>query len=236
MVERTVDLWEHLPSFLKNFRELDKLLEAETPEFQLLVENELKLLNNLFILTADEEGLKRFEALLHLYPAEDDTLETRRNNVLTKWYTKDIYTMKTLRNRLEMLQGNSNIDLIWDDVDKLLLHVITRLESKGQVDTLVGILEGMLPMNIAYQSENRLEITENIDMSFAMGLSMTGTLFNTNDIVGVYPVDIPANVGARISITGTLFMTNDLIGTYGNNIPLNVGSGVTMTETHFITD
>ena len=144
--------------------------------------------------------------------------------------------MKTLRNRLEMLQGNSNINLIWDDVDKLLLHVITRLESKGQVDTLVGILEGMLPMNIAYQSENRLEITENIDMSFAMGLSMTGTLFNTTDIVGVYPVDIPANVGAGISITGTLFMTNDLIGTYGNNIPLNVGSGVTMTETHFITD
>ena len=203
MTERTVDMWRYLPPFLKQFRELDKLIEAETPEFQALLHSQLQMLDDLFIETAHEEGLKKYEELLNIYPDPDDSIETRRQNVFAHWYSHDVYTLKVLRNRLVMLQGDDNIQLSWNEDDNFLLEVVTRLEKKGQIDNLIQILETMLPANVAYDSQNRLEINQEITFVFVMGLSFTGTLFNTNDIAETVEKEIPVNIASGISITGT---------------------------------
>ena len=236
MTERTVDLWQYLPDYLKQFRELEALFEAEKPQLQALIHNQIALLNDMFIMTATNEGLKRFEKILNLYPEPGESLELRRSNVLANWFSNNTYTLKVLLTRLQMLQGNNDVQLQWDADDCYFLHVITRLEQSGQVDSLYRILETMLPANIVYDSVNRFEISADISMSFIMGLSGTGTLFNTNDIVGTFPNTIPVNVGSGVSITGTLFMTNDIVGTFENEIPLNIRSGTAFTEEHFITD
>lgn len=193
--ERTVDLWQYLPDFLKQFRELNTLFEAERPQFQALVHNELSLLNNLFIDTATNEGLKRFEQILHLYPDPTDTLEIRRSNIMSAWFSDKTYTLKTLLNRLSTLQGNDNIQLEWDEDDAYLLHVTTRLEIKGQVDRLHEILEEMFPADIAYQSTNYIEATKEVGVYYAAGLSVTGTLFLTNDFTGTVEISGNAFVG-----------------------------------------
>ena len=236
MVERTVDLWEHLPSFLKKFRELDKLLEAEKPEFQLLVHNGLKLLNNLFILTADEDGLERFEKILKIYPSADDTVETRRKTVMVQWYTKDVYTLKTLRNRIEMLQGNDNVQIVWDDEDNFLLHITTRLDYKGQVDTLAWILECMLPAEVAYDSFNRIEFEDSVTLFYGVGLVGTGYFFLTNDFNETVSSVLPTYVGAGMVETGTVFGTNDFNETVDSNMVLYLASGIVGTGYLFLTD
>lgn len=195
MTERTVDLWRYLPEYLKQFPELNKLFEAEKPEFQTLVYNLNRLLNNLFIDTATSGGLDRFEQILHLYPNPGDTVEIRRSNIMAAWFSDKMYTMKTLLNRLSVLQGNDNIQLVWDEDDNYLLHVYTRLEVQGQVDRLYEILEEMLPADIAYESTNYIEATKEVGVYYAAGLSVTGTLFLTNDFTGTVEISGNAFVG-----------------------------------------
>jgi len=234
--EIKVDLWKYLPPFLKQFRELDKLLLAEEPEFQEFLFWKIHTLENLFIESAHDEGLKQYEKLLGLYPLPGESLETRRQNVFSKWFATDKYTMKTLLQRLQMLQGNDNVQLEWDEINHFFLHVITRLEQPGQVETLCQILETMIPANIGYQSNNMIEIAGEISMSFVMAGSITATLFNTNDIVGVFRDDIPLSAANGVGVTQTLFNTNDIVGTFPNELPLEIASGISQTDIHFITD
>lgn len=201
MIERTVDLWQYLPEFLKQFRELDGLFEAERPQFQALEHNRQSLLDNLFIETATNEGLKRFESILGLTPSAGETLEVRRSNVLTNWFSNKVYTMKTLLTILQVLQGNNNVQLTWDSVDPFLLHVVTRLEKRGQVDKVYEILEKMLPMNVDYDSDNFIEVNQTIPLYTAVGLTGTFTLFLTNDFNE--EVDISGNAFVGMANTYT---------------------------------
>lgn len=234
--ERTVDLWRYLPEYLKQFLELVKLFEAERPQFQLLVHNQHKLLNNLFIETATDEGLKRFEKILHLYPNPTDTVEIRRSNVMAAWFSDKTYTLKTLMNRLTTLQGNDNVQLDWDEDDAYLLHVTTRLEIKGQVDRLAEILEEMFPADIAYESKNYIEFDETFNLFYGVGLVGAGTFFLTNDFNQVVRAAVPHYIGAGISETETLFGTNDFNETVNADMALYYASGIVGTGIFFLTD
>ena len=209
MDEKTVNLWEYLPPFLKDFKEIEKLLSAENPEFQTLVHNQLKLFNNLFIDTAEDEGLKRFESILHLYPSPTDTLETRRNNVMAAWYSYDMYTLNTLIKRIVMLQGNTHYDVSWDDDDNYLLHLIVDLSQDGQIDYLYKMLEMMLPANINYTVENRIIMESTLTLYCGAGTIGCGTLFLTNDLVGTIRNNVPAYFSGEIIHTNTLYLTDE---------------------------
>lgn len=236
MTERTVDLWQYLPEFLKKFRELDKLFEAERPQFQLLVHNQIDLLNNVFIETATNEGLKRYEKILNLYPNPTDSIEVRRSNIMAAWYSNKIYTLKTLFERLQIIQGNDNIQLIWDEDDNLYLHITTRMELSGQVDRLHEILEAMLPANVAYESINRIEFNETFTIFYGVGLVGAGTFFLTDDFRQTFNNPVPAYVGAGMSATGTLFGTNDFNETVNSDMALYYASGIVGTGVFFLTD
>ena len=209
MDERTVDLWEGLPPYLRQFREMEKLLEAERPEVQALVHNTLYLLDNLFIETAEDMGLKRFEKLVQIYPSPNDTIETRRKNVLAAWYSYDLYTLYNLKKRIEMLQGNQHHSISWDETDNFTLHLIVDLSQDGQIDYLYKMLEIMLPANISYTVENRIVMESTLTLNYGVEVIGTGCLFLTNDLVGTFRNNVPAYVGGDIVHTNTLFLTDE---------------------------
>ena len=111
---RKVDLWYYLPPFLKEFLEMREILGAEEPEFQELVKQYDDVLKDNFIVTATERGIARFESTLGIRPDASASLETRRSAVLTKWWDATPYTLRTLKNRIAMIQGNSNIQISFD--------------------------------------------------------------------------------------------------------------------------
>lgn len=236
MDERTVNLWRYLPEFLKQYRELDALFQAEQPEFQTLVHNQIIEFNDFFIETATQEGLKRFEKILGIYPNPGDSIEIRRKNIMVHWYTHDVYTLLTLKNRLSMLQGNDNIQLTWNEDDPFLLHVVTRLELKGQVDTLYQILESMLPANIAYDSDNYIEFNETFTIFYGAGLVGTGTLFLTDDFKETVGGALAHYIGSGMSISGSVFGTNDFNETVNADLSLYYASGIVGTGIFFLTD
>ena len=85
---REMDLVSYLPVFMHNYREPAAALEAENEEFEIVWDTADRVLRNRFIETADEYGISRFEAMLGIYPSEEDTLELRRERVRSKWFDR----------------------------------------------------------------------------------------------------------------------------------------------------
>lgn len=203
---RQVDLWYYLPPFLKDFVEMVEILGAEEPEFQTLVENIDNVMNDNFITTATANGISRFEKLLGIQPSRGASLETRRSAVLTKWWDATPYTIRALKNRIAMLQGNDDVQVTFSEENPYCIQIITRLETAGQVEDLAYILKTMLPANLEVDSANRLEGSVTMSLFYGMGAGLTGTLFLTNDLNETVQNEIPANIGTGLSVTGTFFI------------------------------
>lgn len=91
---REVDLASYLPHFMQSYIEPVATLDAENPEFVLVWTGADRVLKNRFISTADEYGISRFEAILGIYPSDEDTLESRRSRVQSRWFQQLPYTMR----------------------------------------------------------------------------------------------------------------------------------------------
>lgn len=158
---REVDLVSYLPPFVAEYKETNLTLTAENPEFAFVWKAADKVLKNEFIETADEYGISRFEKILHILPSRDDTLESRRSRVQSRWFTALPYIWRMFLQKLIMLCGENNFTIIkyFDDY-RVALGV--QLKLFGQIEELERIIETMLPCNMVVESNNKLsEDSEN---------------------------------------------------------------------------
>jgi len=100
---KEVDLLSYWMPILRNLKDFKEIAKAEEQEIGLLLEAVDRTLNNMFIKTADEYGIKRFEEIMSIYPEEGATLEVRRFNVSIKWSDKLPYTESIMRGLLETI-------------------------------------------------------------------------------------------------------------------------------------
>lgn len=154
---REVDLVDYyLPPFMQTYKEPVATLNAEQPEFNLVWKAADKVLYNRFILTADEDGISRFERMLNIYPTADDTLESRRFRIQNRWFNTIPYTMKALVQKLKILCPNTDFTIEHNFECDYTLTLNTNLEEYGKVDELEQILNSMIPCNIVIKSNNSI--------------------------------------------------------------------------------
>lgn len=108
---RDVDLIKYLPLFVAEYEEMQEITESENPEFRLAIKTVDQAKENQFIISADEEGISRFERLLGIRPKEKATLEDRRKEILARWNDVSVYTYKGLILRLNQLLGVGNYEI-----------------------------------------------------------------------------------------------------------------------------
>lgn len=82
MLERRIDLKGALPRFMTQYREMAALMDAEAPEMEALLERMRETLEDMFIATASEQAIVRYERIASLHAAQTDSLQTRRLRVL----------------------------------------------------------------------------------------------------------------------------------------------------------
>lgn len=205
---RTVNLWDYLPPFLKEFREFQVLIDAQTPEVQALQDRLDQMMDNCFITKAHDAGLKRFEKLLGIFPAEGETEEYRRNTILSRWFDRLPFTVRGLLQRIGIIQGNNNIQVYFEDDDPYTVHIVTRLEEAGQVDSLIFIFRSMIPANLVIDSVNRIEGNSEVSINYAVGMTDSNYLFLTNDLNETIQENIPEYAGMGLSVTGSLYLTD----------------------------
>lgn len=136
---------------LRELREFKEIAKAEEPEIRALLEAVDKTLGNMYIQTADEDGIKMFESLLNIYPADEDSLDTRRFRVQTKWNDQLPYTEQELRNRLTSLCGEGGYVLTISYTD-YSIDVAVALTNKDALPLVQELLDQIVPCNMVTYS------------------------------------------------------------------------------------
>lgn len=152
---REVNLVSYFPPFMQAYREPVAALEAENPEFQIIWEAADRVLKNNFISTADEYGIARFEKILKILPSTEDTLESRRARVQSRWFDMIPYTLKMLIKKLTVLCGDTDFT-ITKAYQNYRIEIITGLGLFGQVEELERIVKDIVPCNMITILENQI--------------------------------------------------------------------------------
>lgn len=144
---RDVDLIKYLPLFVAEYEEIQEITETENPEFRLAIKKVDQAKENQFIISADEEGISRFERLLGIRPKEKADLEDRRKEILARWNDVSVYTYKGLILRLNQLLGIGNYEIYprFDDYE-------LELEYRNKTGFESYIRE-IIPANIALSTQ-----------------------------------------------------------------------------------
>lgn len=227
---REVNLVSYLPPFMQNYKEPVEALESENPEFLLIWDATNRILYNHFISTADEYGISRFEKMLNIYPTNEDTLESRRSRVQSKWFNTIPYTMKILLQKLVILCGNTSFSLNNNFTEGYTVTIDTDLELFGQVEELEYIINTMIPSNIVVVSKNSIPCDSQGTVLFGGGLCFTNEFSITNDFKEVIGVNGSAMVIGGVVQTESLVITNDSNETIAVNGDATVGGGIVETE------
>ncbi len=165
---RTINLKEHLPKYIQDYKEISNIMSSENPEFQIASDKSEKVFNNLYIKYCDEDGIKRYEKILNITSSSNDTLNARISRVLSKWTESLPYTHKTLINRLNAICGANNYSVKLTNDYKLLL--VTHFEDIKQIPILLEMLESFVPANLLVLLNNSLN--RNIENNVFFGGSI----------------------------------------------------------------
>lgn len=125
---------EHYPPVLQKIKEIQQIAKAEDLEFEKLGLSAAKVLQNMFLSTATEEGVARFESMLGIAAEAGQSLEKRKEHIhymtnrrkmslselenMLAGYSKSVELMPDYnRQELEILVGE------WVDSLKMIYHV-----------------------------------------------------------------------------------------------------------------
>lgn len=143
-------LIDYLPYILREYRECIEITNGEQLEFELGWEATKFLLNNQFILSADDFGLSRWEKILKITPKGTDSLEERRSRILARSNEQLPYTLKQLRVMLETMCGpdNYSADIA---LGTYILIVKIGLAAKHNYKNVEFLLQRVVPANVVIQ-------------------------------------------------------------------------------------
>lgn len=163
---KEVDLLSYWMPLLRNIKEFKEIANTEEPELRYILAAIDRTLANMFIETADEYGIKRYEDMMGIVPDEEDTLDTRRFRVLTLWNDYVPYTKSELYKRLVSICGSESEFELIEKYTEYIVELYTHLEVSGAFDMVLSALEEMLPCNIVVVYENSVPIKSPIFYSF----------------------------------------------------------------------
>lgn len=197
---RDVQLLNHLPLYVQQYREINNIMEAENPEFQLLCDTSEEVKDNQFITTCDATGISFFESLLGITSSSDDTLESRIQRVLVKWNDQIPYTFKVLVNKLTQICGAGNFT-VTPEWDEYKMTIKTALSLYGSAESLDDLIDYIMPANLVVIVQNELART------------VSGTGHHVAPVVSTKHLSIDTKTNTEYSIIGLVSRTNVVAST-----------------------
>lgn len=160
-------LIEYLPLFMQEFPEMQEIMKVQNFETDIVNKNIFEVLDNAFIQDCNEYGIKKYENILGIIPAAEDTLESRKIRVLNRWNDTLPYTYRVLLRRLNVFCGVNNYD-ISGDLKRYELFITTDLPEQGAIEELSIMLDAIIPVNMFVRSDNKMRRQTN-NIHYAAG-------------------------------------------------------------------
>lgn len=139
---------------IQNIKEFESISVIEDDEIKKVNDELSNLINDQFIQTATVKGIARREKILSLTPFADDTLESRRFRVLSKWGDGLPYTYISMIERLTQLCGKDGFTVNLNSNEYTML-VRVELTVKRMEDEARNLLRKMAPANLLVTVELR---------------------------------------------------------------------------------
>ena len=229
---KDVNLLSYWMPLLRKLKEFKQIAIAEEPELKYILEAIDRTLANMFISTADEYGIKRFEGILGIYPADGASLETRRFNVLIKWNDKVPYTYKELYNRMLAICGSEDSFSIVRRFDEYAIDIYTELKSSEAFSAISDLLVTMIPCNLVLTLKNLIKAINTSTLSVGV-VTCTAMVYQiTNDINCEYVSTgiLYYSEGLGSASTHTITHDVDLQDVLGFSLKQAVGMGTAYTK------
>lgn len=138
-------LEDYLSPIYNELKEQDGLYHAENPEFDRIHDRLHRILLNKFVLEADLEGIEQLEIDYSVTPEPGDDLEIRRQRLLAKLTSKNIYTDITLRRMLNNILGHDGYTIEQDELE-LFLGLLDH--TSYMILAVIELLDMVVPMNV----------------------------------------------------------------------------------------
>lgn len=166
-----MDPRKYLPSIYTGIREIDVLSEAEKGVLKYILEEYQQILANQFVLTANQKGIEQFENILGIAPDRTLDLSMRRQKVISKMSSSNVFTLKALKNNLKDICDYGEYALLMD-YENFFMGLTVRIGRKGMLDALYDLLYTMLPAHVGFDIKNRIQINPEIRLHGGGCISM----------------------------------------------------------------
>lgn len=180
------NLKTYLPSIYNEVEEMDVITNVEDELFDDLVNTLLNSKNNQFIITADSAGIARYEDILGISSTNDEDLEFRRQRVLNRFSTTQVFTKKSLQQKLDSILGVNNYTLNIDYTN-YTLTIESSAENQGWYHEILVTINNSKPANIVFINKptvvHNIKVNESIDYSQRLWNYKLGTTWN----LGILP-------------------------------------------------
>lgn len=142
--KRIVDINIYWAEIIRDTAQFGQIAVAENPEFNRLSECIFKALEDSFIHSASEYGVKRWESMLQISPSQGDTLEDRKARILTYLNIKTPYTWRVLKQLIGAIVDDDRYYINYDnDAQKLYIEIIESSREK-----VADLVSRVVPMNL----------------------------------------------------------------------------------------
>lgn len=162
------DLLPLLPPVYRNVQDYQKICDAEKVEFDLLANSVEGIQNNFFFQTMDEDSVAQWEKVLHIVAVpEKESLEFRRQRVMTRIATRPPYTLGLLYQKLDELigAGGWTCSITYPLYE---LRLATSAKKQSYYDEVTHLINKIKPAHIVFISMPYLKtgilITEQVDV------------------------------------------------------------------------
>lgn len=146
----------HYPPVIKQIKEIQQIAKAEDIEFSKLNVSINEVIRNMFVFTANETGVQRFEKLLGIKPKAAQSLDDRKIYILSMMNRRKM----SLSELMAMLSNYSEGITILNDIANMEMIIEINTDA-GSLDILNSIIDEILPLNIyfhfALQRETKIK-------------------------------------------------------------------------------
>lgn len=146
---------------LQNIREFQEIADAEDIELAALKAEITSMLDDQFIQTATEDGIVRREKMLKIQPFADDTINSRKFRIQSRWNDKLPYTYNQLLNKLNNLVGDDGYVIALNNLE-YNLHIKINLGQKRMINDVSTVVQNIAPANLIITVE--LQYNRHIDL------------------------------------------------------------------------
>lgn len=136
----------NFPPVIRQIREIQQIARAEDIEFNKLKILVSEVIGNMFVFTANETGVSRFEKILGITPKAAQSLDDRKLFIVSMMNRRKM----SLSELTAMLSNYSEGIELLNDMDSMEM-IVTINTDAGSIDTLNKIIDEILPLNIYFE-------------------------------------------------------------------------------------